>query len=98
MNSWRKRVDNGRQRLILNASLFPKRHRKTSGRNGDSCRKILWSDESGESSLAAEQKGSQLPKRQSMKTVNYIRLKYELSRLISPAFPSGRKSDPGKAS
>jgi hypothetical protein len=36
MNSLQKRVDNGRQRLNLNASLFPKRHRETSGRNGDS--------------------------------------------------------------
>jgi hypothetical protein len=62
MNSWRKRVDNGRQRLNLNASLFSERHRKTSGRNGDSCRKILLSDESGESSYAAGAKGRQLPK------------------------------------
>ncbi len=62
MNSWRKRVDNGRQRLNLNTSLFPKSHRKKSGRNGNSCRKILLSDESGESSRAAGAKGGQLPK------------------------------------
>jgi len=62
INTWRKRVDNGRQRLKLNASLFPKRHRKTSGRNGDSGRKILRSDESGDSSHAAGAKGGQLPK------------------------------------
>jgi hypothetical protein len=62
-NSWRKRVDNGRQRLNLNASLFPKRHRKTSGRNGESCRKILLSDESGESSHAAGAKGKSISKR-----------------------------------
>ncbi len=63
MNSWRKRVDNGRQRLKLNASLFPKRHRKTSGRNGESCRKILLSDESGESSHAAGAKGEPTSRR-----------------------------------
>jgi len=62
INTWRKRVDNGRQRLNLNASLFPNRHRKTSGRNGDSCRKILRSDESGDSSHATGAKGGQLPK------------------------------------
>ena len=63
MNSWRKRVDNGRQRLNLNASLFPKRHRKTSGRNGESCRKILGPDESGNSSHAAGAKGEPTSKR-----------------------------------
>ncbi len=63
MNSWRKRVDNGRQRLKLNTSLFPKRHRKTSGRNGDSCRKILRPDESGNSSHAAGAKGEPTSKR-----------------------------------
>ena len=63
INTWRKRVDNGRQRLKLNASLFPKRHRKTSGRNGDSCRKILWSDESGDSSRAAGAKREATSKR-----------------------------------
>ena len=42
--------------------VFPKRHRNKSGRNGERCRKILRSDESGDSSHAAEQKGSQLPK------------------------------------
>ena len=63
MNSWRKRVDNGRQRLKLNASLFSKRHRKTSGRNGDSWRKILLSDESGDSSYAADAKGEPTSKR-----------------------------------
>jgi hypothetical protein len=62
MNTWRKRVDKGRQRLNLNASLFPKSHRKTSGLNGESCRKILWSDESGESSRVVGAKGGQLPK------------------------------------
>jgi len=62
-NSLRKRVDNGRQWLKLNASLFPKRHRKTSGRNGDSCRKILRSDESGDSSHAADAKGEPTSKR-----------------------------------
>lgn len=63
INTWRKRVDNGRQRLKLNASLFPKRHRKTSGRNGDSGRKILRSDESGDSSHAAGGKGGATSKR-----------------------------------
>ena len=42
--------------------VFPKCHRKKSGRNGESCRKILWSDESGESSRVAGAKGGQLPK------------------------------------
>jgi len=63
INTWRKRVDNGRQRLKLNASLFPKRHRKTSGRNGDSGRKILRSDESGDSSHAAGAKRGATSKR-----------------------------------
>ena len=63
INTWRKRVDNGRQRLKLNASLFPKRHRKTSGRNGESCRKILGPDESGNSSHAAGAKGEPTSRR-----------------------------------
>jgi hypothetical protein len=62
INTWRKRVDNGRQWLNLNGSLFPKRYRKRSGRNGDSCHKILGSDESSDSSHAAGAKGGQLPK------------------------------------
>jgi hypothetical protein len=63
INTWRKRVDNGRQRLNLNASLFPKRHRKTSGRNGATCRKILRSNESGDSSHAAGGKRGATSKR-----------------------------------
>jgi hypothetical protein len=42
MNSLQKRVDNGRQWLTLNASLFPKRHRETSGRNGDSAARFYY--------------------------------------------------------
>jgi hypothetical protein len=42
--------------------VFPKCHRKKSGRDGESCRKILGSDESGESSRVAGAKGGQLPK------------------------------------
>jgi hypothetical protein len=63
MNTLRKRVDNGRHRLTLNASLFLKRHRKISGLNGESCRKILLSDESGESSRDAGAKGEATSKR-----------------------------------
>jgi hypothetical protein len=63
MNSWEKRVDNGRHRLTLNASLFPKRHGNKSGRNGDSCRKILRSDESGKFSHAAGAKREPTSKR-----------------------------------
>ena len=43
--------------------VFPKRHRNKSGRNGDSCRKILRSDESGDSSHAADAKGEPTSKR-----------------------------------
>ncbi len=42
---------------------FPKRHKNESGRNGDSCRKILWSDESGDSSYAADANGEPTSKR-----------------------------------
>lgn len=42
---------------------MPKRHRKSSGRHGESCRKILMSDESGKFSYAAGAKGRQTSKR-----------------------------------
>ncbi len=42
--------------------MFLKCHRNKSGRNGDSCCKILWSDESGDSSHVTGAKGGQLPK------------------------------------
>jgi hypothetical protein len=45
-----------------------------------------------------EQKGRQLPKGESMKTVNYIQLNYQLIRLIISAFPSDGNCGPVKVS
>ena len=62
LNSWGKMIDNGihcYNKCRINVS---SKSQKTSGLNGDSWRKILWSDESGDSSHAAGAKGRQLPK------------------------------------
>jgi hypothetical protein len=63
LNSWRNMIDNGIQCYNnCRANVSPK-SQKISGLNGDSCRKILLSDESGESSRAAGAKGEPTSKR-----------------------------------
>ena len=58
---------------------------KISGLSGKSCRKILGSDESGESSQVAGAKGGgNFPKVTSMKTVHHIKLDFQLFQLIIP--------------
>jgi hypothetical protein len=44
------------------------------------------------------QKGSQLPEGESMKTVNHIKLNYQLLRLITPTFPPDEKGGSVKVS
>jgi hypothetical protein len=63
LNSWGKMIDNGihcYNKCRVNVS---SKSQKTSGLNGDSCCKILWSDESGDSSHAADAKGEPTSKR-----------------------------------
>ena len=57
------RPGDSRARSDSRLRVFLKRHRKKSGRNGERCRKILWSDESGESSQVAGAKGEPTSKR-----------------------------------
>jgi hypothetical protein len=63
LNSWGKMIDNGihcYNKWRVNVS---SKSQKTSGLNGDSCRKILRSDESGDSSHAADAKREPTSKR-----------------------------------
>jgi len=63
LNSWGKMIDNGihcYNNCRVNVS---SKSQKTSGLNGDSCCKLLWSDESGDSSHAADAKGEPTSKR-----------------------------------
>ena len=62
LNSWRNMIDNGIHCYDKSKRYVSPKSQKISRLNGDSCRKILLSDESGESSHAAGAKGRRLPK------------------------------------